>query len=703
MLPVLIMTIVLTVYGNTSRRTEFQCSYWEDRHFNLHANCSKRNFTSIPVVLSGIVSLDLSGNRIKVVHNKTFLKLSHLWELNLSFNRIEWLEIGTFSGLESLQVLILRKNGLAYNSRHFSKSIFKPLKFLTYLDISLQRGWFEERNSTWFSQFVISDLTNLQSIEIDIFASTTDYVFREGFLSLSKLKKVKAGYCVMNANEKAFVNIPHVDQIDITDCVINSYAVGTFSGRQVKYLNLSSTNPQLAVWSNILQDFKRYTINTLVLTDTLEALRKMWEHLVFDALNKTDLQKLFLNQNEIQKFCLSCQVHDFDLPLTLKYLDLSSNKLICFCLSMPHLSSLNLQHNNLRDYFRSNTYYPSHPTNMTVINFAFNNLDYLNVSIFHGHQRLRVLNLSNNYLTDIDFDISHLTLLEVLDLSNNRIQKFSEKSMKKLNVLFDSSNVKVNLGGNVLQCSCDDISFIEWLLDKHNYFSAKHDTKCKFGNGTSIFLTEFRSTMLQLKENCASRLVLIICISIAITSMLIIAIIGIQQNASVDETQDERIFALERTIKKLETIVENVTKSKDKSEKPVMFYAKISGRSFTFQMQSTVVFETVILNIGGHYDQYDGIFVAPRKGVYMFSWTVSIGISKYVVTELVVEDKIISGTGNTDTNGGHHSASMTALCRMDKDEHAFIRTASYSSANVFYSYPNYPQTSFLGMLVFDEK
>lgn len=35
-----------------------------------------------------------------------------------------------------------------------------------------------------------------------------------------------------------------------------------------------------------------------------------------------------------------------------------------------------------------------------------------------------------------------------------------------------------------------------------------------------------------------------------------------QQNVSVDETQDERIFALESTIKKLEIIVQNVTKSK---------------------------------------------------------------------------------------------------------------------------------------------
>ncbi|CAG2209914.1 unnamed protein product [Mytilus edulis] len=176
-----------------------------------------------------------------------------------------------------------------------------------------------------------------------------------------------------------------------------------------------------------------------------------------------------------------------------------------------------------------------------------------------------------------------------------------------------------------------------------------------------------------------------------------------QQNVSVDETQDERIFALESTIKKLEIIVQNVTKSKDKSEQPVMFYAKIANRDFTLQTLSTVVFETVILNIGEYYDKYDGIFVAPRKGVYMFSWTVSIQGSKYAVTELVVEDKIISTSGNTDTAGGIHSASMTALCNMDKNEHAFIRTANHGSANDFYSKPVHPQTSFLGMLVYDEK
>jgi hypothetical protein len=48
----------------------------------------------------------------------------------------------------------------------------------------------------------------------------------------------------------------------------------------------------------------------------------------------------------------------------------------------------------------------------------------------------------------------------------------------------------------------------------------------------------------------------------------------------------------------------------------------------------------VIVNEGEHYDPYDGVFVAPQKGVYLFSWTVSGGGAKYIVTELVVERNI---------------------------------------------------------------
>ena len=91
------------------------------------------------------------------------------------------------------------------------------------------------------------------------------------------------------------------------------------------------------------------------------------------------------------------------------------------------------------------------------------------------------------------------------------------------------------------------------------------------------------------------------------------------------------------------------------------------------------MFEKVIINIG----DFDGIFVAPRKGMYLFSWTIAIQGGYYVITELVVENKVISISGNTDSSGGHHTASMTSLCNMEMDDHAFIRTNKYGVENYF--------------------
>ena len=54
-----------------------------------------------------------------------------------------------------------------------------------------------------------------------------------------------------------------------------------------------------------------------------------------------------------------------------------------------------------------------------------------------------------------------------------------------------------------------------------------------------------------------------------------------------------------------------------------MFYAVIRGETLTLNVDGILVFETVIVNEGEHYDPYDGVFVAPQKGVYLFSRTVS--------------------------------------------------------------------------------
>jgi hypothetical protein len=112
-----------------------------------------------------------------------------------------------------------------------------------------------------------------------------------------------------------------------------------------------------------------------------------------------------------------------------------------------------------------------------------------------------------------------------------------------------------------------------------------------------------------------------------------------------------------------------------------------------------LVFETVIVNEGEHYDPHDGVFVAPQKGVYLFSWTVSGYTSNVIVTELVVEQNTISSAGEQNGGGGYPSGSMTALCKMEKGDHAWIRTTGASNGHQLYSHDNYPQSSFLGLLI----
>ena len=70
-----------------------------------------------------------------------------------------------------------------------------------------------------------------------------------------------------------------------------------------------------------------------------------------------------------------------------------------------------------------------------------------------------------------------------------------------------------------------------------------------------------------------------------------------------------------------------------------------------------------------------------------------------IVAELVVEQNTISSAGEQNAGGGFPSGSMTALCKMEKGDHAWIRTTGVSSDHQIYSLHDYPQSSFLWLLI----
>ena len=90
------------------------------------------------------------------------------------------------------------------------------------------------------------------------------------------------------------------------------------------------------------------------------------------------------------------------------------------------------------------------------------------------------------------------------------------------------------------------------------------------------------------------------------------------------------------------------------NSEPVMFYATTRDEtySFTLEKKSILVFERVVINIGGHYNNIDGIFVAPKRGIYLFAWTVCTVNANYVMTELMVDNTMISRAGESEASGG---------------------------------------------------
>ena len=115
-----------------------------------------------------------------------------------------------------------------------------------------------------------------------------------------------------------------------------------------------------------------------------------------------------------------------------------------------------------------------------------------------------------------------------------------------------------------------------------------------------------------------------------------------------------------------------------------------------------MVFDKTILNRGEYYNKYDGIFIAPISGIYLFSWSVCTVDSFYAFTELVIENTVISRAGEYESQGYRDCWSITALCRMEKDDHAWIRTTEYSHASkthYIFVEPHVSSTSFMGMII----
>jgi hypothetical protein len=65
----------------------------------------------------------------------------------------------------------------------------------------------------------------------------------------------------------------------------------------------------------------------------------------------------------------------------------------------------------------------------------------------------------------------------------------------------------------------------------------------------------------------------------------------------------------------------------------------------------------------------------------------------------MVDNTMISRAGEYEASGHYECGSMTAVSRMDKDKHAWIRTTGFGPKHYIYTAKEGPQSSFMCIIV----
>ena len=126
-------------------------------------------------------------------------------------------------------------------------------------------------------------------------------------------------------------------------------------------------------------------------------------------------------------------------------------------------------------------------------------------------------------------------------------------------------------------------------------------------------------------------------------------------------------------------------------KKEIGFYAFSDTAVPVWSGTKKVVFEKVVSNLGNGYNNNTGVFTAPRKGVYVFLWTMTTYQGHSFEAYLVkngVDIKYLYINGGPQ--GGYETGSTSALLELKRGDRVWIRGGNGGRVD----YPNIVFTGF---------
>ena len=172
---------------------------------DIICDCSNHGYRVVPThIPHNVTILDLSGNRLTLLYNNTFMLLINLHTLNLAWSRVTYIDLNAFYGLQCLRNLNLESNYLDVKS--LKLGVFERIPNL--VSMGLSNNLFHICNG--YPDKVLSELSKLQSLIINGMDNAS---FGGGFESL-----------FTNGTFTVFTKI-FIQQLTL-DCTIKQVEVG---------------------------------------------------------------------------------------------------------------------------------------------------------------------------------------------------------------------------------------------------------------------------------------------------------------------------------------------------------------------------------------------------------------------------------------------------------------------------------------------
>ncbi|XP_052064444.1 toll-like receptor 4 [Mytilus californianus] len=219
----------------------------------------------------------------------------------------------------------------------------------------------------------------------------------------------------------------------------------------------------------------------------------------------------------------------------LRYLDLSSN--MCsnvstfffsqdFIMLKELLLSNNLLGLALPYDIHGNTF--QHLLNVMKLDLSQNRISKLPKLIFKSQIKMEILDLSDNFIENIDFQLSHLINLSYLDLRNNLITFIDSHTIVEINSLADNrKHLSINMLENKLVCTCNSKNFIDWMGSTSVHIVNKTHYFCQLSTGERVLMENIPELYKTLEKDCTSYEVLIYGLVVTILFFLIVLIMGV--------------------------------------------------------------------------------------------------------------------------------------------------------------------------------